>query len=558
MYSKLGLSLTTRAVGVLVEALGMWWNIPFAQFSNFFRILLAASDMGLLSSDPDAEFVDQIALFTALLSACIVIGHLLEKSRWINQSITALVIGLGTGCVILLTSGGKSSRILEFKQEFFFIYLLPPIIFNAGFQVKKKQFFRNFMTIVSYGAIGTLISFAVISYGATHLFPKLDIGYLEIKDYLALGAIFSATDSVCVLQSSVREGVVNDATSVVLFNAIMNFDLSDMNAGVAYNFACNFLSLFFFSTVLGVFVGLLCAFIIRTLYFGRHSTDREIALMILMAYLSYITAEVFKLSGILTVFFCGILMSHYAWHNVTVKSQVTTRHTFATMSFIAEVFIFLYVGMDSLDVEKWRFVDNTPGKSIGASATLLGLIMVGRACFVFPLSFLSNLTRREEGEKVGFKQQVIIWWAGLMRGAVSVALAYKKFTGSGQTVQPANALLITSTITIVLFSTVVFGLLTKPFLKKLLPHPSEPEETEPSSPRSLTVPLLGNGADPEAETGNRGTLPTTSSLKMLLNSPTNTVHHYWRRFDDSYMRPIFGGRGFVSYATGTRDMDVIH
>lgn len=32
------------------------------------------------------------------------------------------------------------------------------------------------------------------------------------------------------------------------------------------------------------------------------------------------------------------------------------RHAFATMSFIAETFIFLYVGMDALDIEKWRLV----------------------------------------------------------------------------------------------------------------------------------------------------------------------------------------------------------
>lgn len=30
------------------------------------------------------------------------------------------------------------------------------------------------------------------------------------------------------------------------------------------------------------------------------------------------------------------------------------RHAFATMSFIAETFIFLYVGMDALDIDKWR------------------------------------------------------------------------------------------------------------------------------------------------------------------------------------------------------------
>ncbi|QCE03943.1 solute carrier family 9 [Vigna unguiculata] len=60
------------------------------------------------------------------------------------------------------------------------------------------------------------------------------------------------------------------------------------------------------------------------------------------------------LSGIITVFFYGILMSHYAWYNVTETSRITTRHVFATMSFIAETFIFLYVGMDALDIEKWK------------------------------------------------------------------------------------------------------------------------------------------------------------------------------------------------------------
>ncbi|KAI7736129.1 hypothetical protein M8C21_033160 [Ambrosia artemisiifolia] len=516
--------------------------------------------------DPETEFIDQIALFAALLCGCIVIGHLLENSRWINQSITALLIGLGTGGLILFTSGGKSSRILEFKQEFFFIYLLPPIIFNAGFQVKKKQFFRNFMTITSFGVVGTLISFGIISFGATRLFPILDIGYLEIKDYLALGAIFSATDSVCTLQVLNQEetpllyslvfgeGVVNDATSVVLFNAITKFDLSDMDLYIALEFAANFFKLFSLSTMLGVLVGLLCAFIIRTLYFGRHSTDREVALMILMAYLSYITAEVFGLSGILTVFFCGIVMSHYAWHNVTHKSQVTTKHAFATMSYIAEVFIFLYVGMDSLDVGKWRFVNDSPGKSIWASIILLVLIMIGRATFILPLSYISNLIRRDRNEDIGIKQQFVVWWAGLMRGAVSIALAYKKFTGSGQTIQPANALLITSTITVVLFSTIVFGLLTKPLIRRLLPQSSQ---TEPSSPTSSTTPLLENGHD-DPENGNQGTLRTKLSLSMLLNSPTTTVHYYWRKFDDACMRPIFGGSGFVSYATGTRDMDVIH
>ncbi|CAN6467768.1 unnamed protein product [Victoria cruziana] len=274
--------------------------------------------------------------------------------------------------------------------------------------------------------------------GALLLFRKYDIALLDIGDYLATGAIFSATDSVCTLQVLSQdetpllyslvfgEGVVNDATSVVLFNAIQSFDLNHINSATAWQLVLNFLYLFVMSTFLGVVAGLLSAYIIKKLYFGRHSTDREVALMILMAYLSYILSEFFSLSAILTVFFCGIVMSHYTWHNVTEASRVTTKHAFATMSFIAETFIFLYVGMDALDIEKWRLVKSSPGKSVGLSSMLLGLVMVGRAAFVFPLSFLNNLTKKTPSERINFKQQVTIWWAGLMRGAVSMALAYNQ------------------------------------------------------------------------------------------------------------------------------------
>ncbi|XP_028099804.1 sodium/hydrogen exchanger 2-like isoform X3 [Camellia sinensis] len=493
---------------------------------------------GILSSDADQVTIDSITLFVALLCACIVIGYLIEENRWFNESFTSLVIGLCTGVVILLTSGGKSSRILEFDEEFFFIYLLPPIIFNAGFQVKKKQFFRNFIIIMLFGVVGTLISFATIAIGASQLFKKLDIGFLEMGDYLAIGAILSATDSVCTLQVLNQdetpllyslvfgEGVVNDATSVVLFNAIQKFDISQMNSGLVWQFIGNFLSLFIASTLLGVVIGLLSAYIIKKLYFGRHSTDREVALMSLMAYLSYVMAELFDLSGILTVFICGIVMSHYTWHNVTESSRVTTKHGFATLSFIAEIFIFVYVGMDALDIEKWSFVSKSPGKSVGVSSILLGLVLVGRAAFVLPLSFLINLTKKSDSEKISFKQQITVWWAGLMRGAVSMALAYSQ----------------------------VFGTLTKPLVYFLLPplkHSSSMTSSEPSSPKSFTLPLLGNGQeDSEADTGIHS-IPRPTSLRMLLSTPTHTVHHYWRKFDDAFMRPVFGGRGFVPYVPGS-------
>ncbi|XLR07477.1 hypothetical protein S83_035415, partial [Arachis hypogaea] len=88
-----------------------------------------------------------------------------------------------------------------------------------------------------------------------------------------------------------------------------------------------------------------------------------------------------------------------------------------------------------------------PGKSVGISSVLLGLILFGRAAFVFPLSFLSNLLQKSPHVKIDMKQQVTIWWSGLMRGAVSI------FTRLGHTTLRENAIMITSTISVVFFST---------------------------------------------------------------------------------------------------------
>ncbi|ONM17627.1 Sodium/hydrogen exchanger 2 [Zea mays] len=198
--------------------------------------------------DPPADYasIAAVGLFVALMCVCIVVGHLLEENRWMNESITTLFIGLGTRAVILFASSEKHSRVLVFSEDLLFIYLLPPIIFNAG----------NGIRVLMLCALG--------------LISRLNIGALELGDYL---------------------GVVNDTTSVVLFNAIHNFDPGNISGAKLLNFISSFLYLFGSNTILGVASGLLSAYTIKKLYFGRHSTDREVSIMMLMAYLSYMLAE---------------------------------------------------------------------------------------------------------------------------------------------------------------------------------------------------------------------------------------------------------------------------
>jgi hypothetical protein len=49
-----------------------------------------------------------------------------------------------------------------------------------------------------------------------------------------------------------------------------------------------------------------------------------------------------------------------------------------------------------------------PGTSVIVSSVLLALVLIGRAAFVFPLSFLSNLTKKSQNEKISFRKQVCL------------------------------------------------------------------------------------------------------------------------------------------------------
>lgn len=164
-----------------------------------------------------------------------------------------------------------------------------------------------------------------------------------------------------------------------------------------------------------------------------------------------------------------------------------------------------------------------------------------------------------------------------------------QFTREGHTQLRGNAILITSTITVVLFSTVVcmtstfsimflwnlltlitcvsslymkvFGLMTKPLVRFLTPTKqmiSGGVSSDAITP--LTMPFLGDGLNSESElfvgtsqaphqAAQRLLRPI--NLRTLFTTPTRTVHYYWRKFDDAFMRPVFGGRGFVPYARGS-------
>lgn len=59
--------------------------------------------------------------------------------------------------------GDARSRQYGFSQDFFFDFLLPPIILNSGFNMRRKKFFQNLGNVAVFGLCVTFVCFALYS-----------------------------------------------------------------------------------------------------------------------------------------------------------------------------------------------------------------------------------------------------------------------------------------------------------------------------------------------------------------------------------------------------------
>ena len=110
--------------------------------------------------------------------------------------------------------------------------LLPPLIFEAGFTMRKRKFFANFGTIFLYAVIGTLI--AIVATGtllwALNLDGSIDPN-LNVNHFMLFGALISSTDPIAtlgILKSAganpllydliFGESALNDWIAIVVFH----------------------------------------------------------------------------------------------------------------------------------------------------------------------------------------------------------------------------------------------------------------------------------------------------------------------------------------------------
>ncbi|KAJ3450870.1 sodium/hydrogen exchanger [Anaeramoeba flamelloides] len=411
-------------------------------------------------------FTIALVIFFCLIGFAVLTAYFLRsrKVKFVHETGTSILFGAIVGLIIRLSSSSEELRsFVEFNSEVFMLVLLPQIIFESGYNMRRKAFFKNASSFLLLAFVGTLISMFIISFGLI-LFVKIKwIGVaLTPRDCLIFGSLISATDPVSVLaiftQLKVHrdlfmkvfgESVMNDAIAIVLVQTFLKFHKSsELTAGFVFQSIGLFLGVFLGSVAIGSFFGFLTSLLFK------HTQIKDFPLLestvtFLIAWMSFFLAEAIGLSGIASILFCGIIDAHYTFNNLSEHSQKLTKEWIHLTAYVSESFIFIYLGFAAFSFThlfKWKLI-----------LFSLLLCLLSRFFNVYPLVWINNIFK-ESKNRIMSKEKFVLWFAGL-RGAIAFALSLILTDEHGR-------ILMTTTLTIVFFTVFILGGFTNPLLKK--------------------------------------------------------------------------------------------
>lgn len=436
--------------------------------------------------------INLIVVLLLLVLYVLTINKTIRKIQNYFPSASVLIIlGLILGAIV--STGEDEKKALAFSPEIFFNFLLPPIIFNAGFTLDKADFFRNLGSIMCFAFLGTAISCFFIGGMLYHVNTDME---MTMAESMALGSLISAVDPVSTMavfrevgvapnlyNIVFGESILNDAVSIVI-NRVFN-DLAAENrdaGGSEIVAACGYIVLIgTVSIAIGVLFGLMSSMVFKKTNL-REYPPLELAMALAFAYLPYTVCEACHMSGIMALLFAGVLMDHYAYYNFSLETRASTKSLFDMLAHVSEAFVFVYLGMAAFTVD-------THSLNVFNVVTTLLWCILGRVMHVFPLAYLLNKGRKY---KIDWRQQVILCMSGI-RGAVAFALALDSSV--------YVSVFVTTTLIIVFITTIVFGGTTYPVM------------------RWLKI--------------------TSQQLKEDDITAVENSHHWFLSLDERYMKPMF-------------------
>ncbi|EGR28042.1 sodium-hydrogen exchanger nhe1, putative [Ichthyophthirius multifiliis] len=346
------------------------------------------------------------------------------------QTLTTL-LGIFSG--LLLNQINIFDIITIIKQgfsQFFLIILLPPMIYEQAINIEKSHFFKNIGSIFTYAILGTIISTMTV-FIFMQLTTFLGLSSFSMSENLAFGSLISATNPSQILYvlriSNIDkdlisiiygESILNDAVSIILYNTTL--EMSNFTGkGILYKSVYNFLRVFFGSIFVGCIIGIFSAFVKYIIYIFlklQIFIFLKMTILLIVPWFSYLVAQGLKMSGIVSILFCGITMAKYTLPNVSQAGQKINQQIYSNLSyhFSNIVFIFIGIGFVCFDLA-W--------KQTGIFLIAFVLLITNLARF-FDVQIVSQMLDKHRKNKIDKAFKLILWFSGF-KGSTSYALSMK-------------------------------------------------------------------------------------------------------------------------------------
>ena len=403
--------------------------------------------MSLLSNATDLAIERDLKQFMIVLLIALSAASLpkiFTPLRQIPYTLLLVIVGLGLALV--------NVRLVNLSPGMILLVLLPPILFEAGWNMRWPKLRQEILPSLLFAVGGVLISVAGIGW-ALHLFG------LAWGTALLTGACLSATDSASVVGifsaagakqrlTTLLEGesLFNDGAAVVVFGLLLELAIEPQPVDLSAVFL-QFVAVCGIGVGIGAVIGVCVA--ILTQKFELSWVEQSLTLV--TAYGSYLLVEELGGSGVIGVVTAGLVIGNFSLiPGMVLQKRSTMLEFWEFVTFLINSIIFLLLG-DQILLP--YFIQH-----LGTTAVAILAVVLTRGLSIMAFSALSGwLTQRP----IPLSEQVLLWWVGL-RGAVAIALAL-----SIPITVASREQIISNSFGVVLFTLLVQGLTTNLLLRRL-------------------------------------------------------------------------------------------
>ena len=414
--------------------------------------------------------MENYTIIIFILAIVIGLSAFADKSK-IPYPILLVIVGIGIGFIPTMAE-------IEINPEIIFLIFLPPLLYDASFNISPKHFKTNLSTISTLAIPLVFLTTFWIAVVSHYMIPGMTWPLSFV-----LGAILSATDAVAAVNVTKGLGIPEKTITILEGESLIN----DASALVAYRFAVatalgsafiiwkatlDFVLLLGGGFLVGFVMAKILAFILTKV---RKNINVTVSFMLLMPFVTYLVAEHLHVSGVIAVVCLGLSISRFSNKIFPESLKNNSKSLWDVIIFILNGLIFILIGLNFRYILK--DIDNDMILPyIGYAAIITVVALLTRMIRIFfqkinlQKAFQKNDRKKRkvsEHALLDSKNSLVIAWSG-MRGIVSLAIALglPKHLPDGTPFPERNAILFIS-VAVVLLTIVGQGLSLPWIVKKI-------------------------------------------------------------------------------------------